>query len=350
MTDADLPVRARVVVNAGGPWVDAIRMLQGEGERPRLHLTKGIHLVLPRERLNVSRLVVMTTPDKRPVFAIPRGTVVYLGTTDTDYEGRYDDPWITLEDVHYLLDSANATFSVERLGLDDVVGAWAGLRPLIHQEGKKPTEISRKDEILIGPTGLLSIAGGKLTTYRKMAERSVDMVAERLSKQIGQLPNKRGESDTERLSGGETGDDVAAFAQRLKTRWPQVPADIVERLVDLYGSNGERMVEAMAGDPSLAQRCMPVMAVTRAEVAYAVREEMAMTLEDFLERRARLFLWDPNNGTTVAAEVARLMGDLLGWNARKIEAEVASYQRHVREVKTFSPPLEAAPPPQVAHA
>ncbi len=113
MTGAEFPVRAKVSVNAAGPWVDAVRLLQGEGEKPRLHLTKGIHLILPRERLNVSRIVVMNAPDKRPVFVVPRGNIVYLGTTDTDYEGRFDDPAITLADANYLLESANNTFSVE---------------------------------------------------------------------------------------------------------------------------------------------------------------------------------------------------------------------------------------------
>ena len=347
--DTELRIRAKTIVNAAGPWVDAVRMLQGEAERPRLHLTKGIHLVLKRERLSVSRIVVMNTTDHRAVFVVPRGDVVYLGTTDTDYDGRYDDPFITLDDVHYLLDAANATFTVDRLGLDDVVGAWAGLRPLLHQEGKKPTEISRKDEVMVGPTGLFSIAGGKLTTYRKMAERVVDMVAERLS-QNGDQATKKGESDRAPLSGGDTGDDVPAFAARLKARWPQVATDVVDRLVTVYGSNGERMVEAMAGDPALAARCAPDVAVTRSEVAHAVRDEMAMTLEDFLERRARVFLWDPHNGLTAAPEVARVMGDLLGWDADRVGTELASYQRHVRDVKNFSPELEAVPAARVAHA
>ena len=175
MTGGECSVRAKVIVNAAGPWVDAVRLLEGEGETPRLHLTKGIHLVLRRERLTVSRIVVMNTSDHRAVFVVPHGDVVYIGTTDTDYDGRYDDPWITAEDVTYLLDAANATFDVDRLTESDVVGAWAGLRPLLHQEGKTPTEISRRDEIMVGPTGMISIAGGKLTTYRKMAERVVEM-------------------------------------------------------------------------------------------------------------------------------------------------------------------------------
>jgi len=346
---AELTIRAKTTINAAGPWVDAVRLLQGEGERPRLHLTKGIHLVLKAERLKVSRIVVMNTPDHRAVFVVPRGEVVYLGTTDTDYEGRYDNPFITLDDVHYLLEAANATFAVDRLDLDDVVGAWAGLRPLLHQEGKKPTEISRKDEVMVGPTGLLSIAGGKLTTYRKMAERVVDMVTERLPKNGGPA-TKKGDSDRAPLSGGDTGADVPAFAARLKARWPHVPADVVDRLVTVYGSNGERMVEAMAGDPALAARCASDVAVTRSEVAHAVREEMAMTLEDFLERRARAFLWDPHNGLTAAPEVARVMGDLLGWDAARVDSELASYRHHVREVKTFSPELEAVASARVAHA
>ena len=221
---------------------------------------------------------------------------------------------------------------------------------MLHQEGKKPTEISRKDEIMVGPTGLLSIAGGKLTTYRKMAERVVDMVVQRLSEGGERLREKKGDSERALLSGGETGDDVTGFTARLTARWPQVPADIVERLVSVYGSNGERMVEAMAGDPRLAERCAAGLAVTRGEVAYAVREEMAMTLEDFLERRARLFLWDLHNGLTAAAGAARLMGELLGWDAQRQDAELAGYQRHVREAKTFTPELAVVSTQHSAHA
>lgn len=347
-TDTEVAVHAKAIVNAAGPWVDEVRLLQGGDERPCLHLTKGIHLVLPRERLSVSRIVVMNTPDKRSVFVVPRGAVVYLGTTDTDYEGRYDDPSITLDDVTYLLAAANATFAVERLGVDDVVGAWAGLRPLLHEEGKKPTEISRKDEVMIGLTGLISIAGGKLTTFRKMAERVVDLVVAQLTERGVRTPEKTGESERATLRGGDIGDDIDAFITRLAQRWPQVSPDIVSRLVSIYGSDGERMVEAMVGDPSLARRCAPGSPVTRSEVAHAVREEMAMTLEDFLERRARLFLWDIHNGLPVAPQVAHLMGELLGWDAARCAAEVTSYRAHVRDVNTFTSPEAASP--RVAHA
>jgi glycerol-3-phosphate dehydrogenase len=347
-TETEIAVRAKATINAAGPWVDEVRLLQGGKERPSLHLTKGVHLVLPHERLPVSRIVIMNTPDKRSVFVVPRGDVVYLGTTDTDYEGRYDDPSITLDDVNYLLAAANATFAVERLGRDDIVGAWAGLRPLLHEAGKKPTEISRKDEMMIGPTGLISIAGGKLTTYRKMAERVVDKVVEQLAGHGSRPPQPTGESAHQPLSGGDIGEDIDGFTARLLQRWPQIPADIVNRLAALYGSDGERMVEAMAGDPALAERCTPGSPVTRSEVAHAVREEMALTLEDFLERRARLLLWDVHNGVTAAAPVARWMAERLDWDAARCAAEVASYQAHVRDVKTFTAPESTDP--RVAHA
>jgi glycerol-3-phosphate dehydrogenase len=333
---AAFAVRAKAVVNAAGPWVDDVRLLEGEGEKPLLRLTKGIHLVLRRERLNVSHIVVMNAPDRRPVFVVPHGDIVYLGTTDTFYDGPKDEPAITLEDAMYLLDSANAAFSIEPLGPEDVVGAWAGLRPLLDEEGKKPSEISRKDEIMVGSTGLISIAGGKLTTYRKMAERTMDVVNEQLQEQGVSAPEKRGDSEEDQLSGGGTGDDVDAFVTRLQERWVRAPADVVSRLVNVYGSNGERIVEGIAGDPVLGTRCVAEKAVTRAEVAYAVREEMALTLEDFLERRARLFLWDVDNGLDVAPEAARIMGELLRWDAGRVDAEVAAYERHVAEVKRFA--------------
>jgi glycerol-3-phosphate dehydrogenase len=137
--------------------------------------------------------------------------------------------------------------------------------------------------------------------------------------------------------------DVEGFAAALKARWPKVPADIIDRLVLLCGSDSEHLVEGMAADPTLAHRCAPESAVTRAEVQYAVREEMALNLEDYLERRARLFLWDVHNGLQVAHEAAQIMGEMLDWDRKRIDAEVAAYRRHVDDVKAFCPSDEATP-------
>jgi glycerol-3-phosphate dehydrogenase len=349
LTGDEIRVRARVVVNGAGPWVDAVRLMSGKDEKPRLHLTKGIHLGIRRERLDLSRIVVMNARDKRGVFAIPRGAVTYLGTTDTSYLKPEDYPQITMEDVDYLLDAANRTFGVEPLTANDVVSAWAGLRPLLHQEGKKPSELSRKDEVMIAANGLVSVAGGKLTTFRRMAERVVDIAVEALKKQQVKLPAAIGKSDEALLSSGETGDDVEAYAERLRARWPRVGTDIVDRLVDLYGSNAERLVEAMSADPRLAERLSPSLPVTQAEVQYAVREEMAMTLEDFLERRSRLLLWDPDNGVGVAERAARAMGGMLGWDAQRVENEVSRYRVHADSSRIFPAEEPEAEPRQVAH-
>ncbi len=331
-------VRGKVLINAAGPWVDAVRLLSESGDKPRLRLTKGIHLGVRTERIGLSRIVVMNARDKRGVFAIPRGGVTYLGTTDTFYEKPEDYPYVTTDDVLYLLDAANRTFAVEpALTPDDVVNAWAGLRPLLAQEGKSPSELSRKDEVMIAANGLISVAGGKLTTFRRMAERVVDLACDRLQQDGMTLPARKGASDTVRLGSGETGDDVDAFARSIGERWPKVGADIIERLVTLYGSHAERMVDAIGADPQLGERLDPNRAVTRAEVEYAVREEMVLTLEDFLERRGRLLLWDTELGVTVAEGAARILATQLNWDAAHTREEVARYLALVERLKRFEP-------------
>lgn len=343
--DTAFPVRAKIVVNAAGPWVDNVRLMQGGGERPRLHLTKGIHLVVHRERLPLRHTVVMTARDKRSVFAVPRGDVVYIGTTDTNYEGPCDDPAVTQEDALYLLDAANQAFAIDELSLRDVIGAWAGLRPLLHEEGKAPSEISRKDEIMVSERGLISIAGGKLTTYRKMAERIIGMIATQLAERGVAVPDSaRAASDEQPLCGGDIDADVDAYIGGLHNKWPTVDRDVIDRLVATYGRNGERMVEAIAADPRLGTRCAPGSAVTRAEVQYAVHDEMALTLQDFLDRRARLFLWESGNGVDEAEAAARIMARALGWSDARVTSEVADYRAYVEATLSFAHDVDAEVP------
>jgi glycerol-3-phosphate dehydrogenase len=161
---ATVVARARVVVNAAGPWVDAVRALDVPGGPGTLTLTKGIHLVFRAEDLPARHCVVMNARDGRPVFTVRRGPHVYVGTTDTPYEGPLDEPPITGEDAAYLLDAVVRTFPALGLGVRHVVGAWAGLRPLVRVEGKAPSEISRRDEITVSAAGVVTVAGGKLTT------------------------------------------------------------------------------------------------------------------------------------------------------------------------------------------
>ncbi|MFP6663010.1 MAG: glycerol-3-phosphate dehydrogenase/oxidase [Deltaproteobacteria bacterium] len=270
-------VRASVVVNAAGPWVDAIRKLGG-ASRNRMQLSKGIHLVLPRERLPVNDIVVMRAPDKRMVFVVPWEDIVWIGTTDTFYPKAVERPEITREEVDYLLDSTNRAWPEAGIDAGDVRGAWAGVRPLLRQEGKKPSEVSRKDEVLIEPNGLLSIAGGKLTTYRKMAERVVDAVVERL--EPGAKP----------------------------CRTAKVP-----------------LVEGETPVP------MVRTSLSAAEIEYAIDEECAISVVDVLERRARANLFAGDNGLGATEAVAAALAARQSWSDEQIENEIQAYRARVAE-------------------
>lgn len=175
-TNLEQQINATVIVNAAGPWVDELREINHSKKGKRLHLTKGVHIVVPREKFNVNQAIYFDVDDGRMIFGIPRDRTTYIGTTDTNYNGDKEDVRTSSADAEYILSAVNATFPSVNLQLSDIESSWAGLRPLIHEEGKSASELSRKDEIFVSDTGLISIAGGKLTGYRKMAERIVDKV------------------------------------------------------------------------------------------------------------------------------------------------------------------------------
>jgi glycerol-3-phosphate dehydrogenase len=312
--DVERLVRARVVVNAGGPWADQVERRAGVRDGLRLQLTKGIHLVVPHARLPLRQVVVMAARDKRSVFAVPRDAVTYLGTTDTLADAAALNPSIGRDDVDYLLDAANRTFAGPPLAERDIIGAWAGLRPLLYQEGKTPSEISRRDEVRVDPsTGLVSIAGGKLTAYRTMAERVVDLVGERLGRpglacRTGELPlpGARGPQPSSR--------ELAEALPGLE------PAE-TSRLVRLYG------VEALDVVREAAAAGGGATGLHRAQVERAIEREMALTLEDILERRLRLLLFDPQQGLAVAEDTAALAAKRLGWNKERTARELDGYRR-----------------------
>lgn len=331
--DATVEIRATVVVNAAGPWVDTVRTLAGAASGRRLRLTKGIHLTVARERLPLAHIVVMTARDKRSVFAVPRDGTIYLGTTDTDHGAPTDYPAVTAEDADYLLEAANRTFAVPPLGRGDVLGSWAGLRPLLHEEGKKPSEISRKDEIMVDEaTGLVSIAGGKLTTYRTMARRIVNLVCERLggerrSCHTGEIP----------LPGGERPPaELPALVRSVATALPALAPGAAERLVRLYGTRVERIVARTTTDPSAAAALPGLPEVPRAEVEHVLDEEMALTVTDVLERRLRVLLFSPGLGVDAAETVAGLCARRLGWSADRTATEIADYRRLAASLRSFA--------------
>ncbi|MBT8321238.1 MAG: glycerol-3-phosphate dehydrogenase/oxidase, partial [Eudoraea sp.] len=178
-------IKSKYVISAAGPWVDKLRSVNNSLRGKRLHLTKGVHLVFPHEKLPVKQSVYFDVPDGRMIFAIPRGKVTYVGTTDTTYLEDKDEVTTDLADAIYLISAVNNMFPDIDLEMEDIESSWAGLRPLIHEEGKSASELSRKDEIFTSETGLISMAGGKLTGYRKMAERVVDQLSQKFLEDHG---------------------------------------------------------------------------------------------------------------------------------------------------------------------
>jgi len=318
-------VRARTVVNAGGPWVDDLRRLDRPQDQPSLHLTKGIHVVYRASDLPARHCVVMRARDGRPVFVVPRAAHIYVGTTDTDYVGPLEEPEITADDVAYLQDALARTFDGIDATPERAVGAWAGLRPLVQEPGKKPSEISRKDEIVVSPTGLVTIAGGKLTAYRRMAERVVDKLAPLLGRPLPSSP-----SAEQTLPGGDLrgASDLGAFAMLpdVRAALDKVSAATAERLIATYGSDALDVIGTADGPDALSM-VSPEVPLSVAEIQYAIRHEMALTLVDILERRTRLSYFATESARSAARAVAAIAARELEWDTARIEREIDDFTR-----------------------
>lgn len=298
-------VRAKLFINAAGPWVDAIRALEDETQTPKLTLTKGIHIVVPHAVAPVTGTLIIQAPDKRSVFAVPRHGFTYIGTTDTFYEKTHYWPHVETADIDYLLQSANKALRVDQLTHNDITSLWSGTRPLISQPGKKPSDISRKDEIWTGPGGVLIIAGGKLSAYRKMAERIVDQCVKTLG-----LTAKPCVTATTPLPGGEGPQSVEDITAKLLSTC--TPAQAL-RLAELYGSEAEKIASA----PS------PL----RAEAEHAVTHEGALTLEDVWVRRTARAWFAPKAGLPDLSELASAMSPLLGWTPEEQTKQIQQCEK-----------------------
>ncbi len=324
----EVRVRARVVVNATGTWVDTITALD-EPASPRLRLTKGVHLVVPRARVgNRAAVVVHAVADRRVMFVIPWGEHAVVGTTDTDHPGGPDaPPVVEPSDVAYLLDTVNHYFPAARLTPDDVTSTFAGLRPLIAPPAGaevSPSSVSREEDVFVSRAGLVSIAGGKLTTYRLVAANVVDRVVDALRKAgVGRKFGRCRTGDVP-LPGGETAPAVLAHAAISRDGHGLAPA-VIGHLAHRYGSRLGEVLGLVAGDRALGAPLAAPLPDPRAEVVEAVRHEWAQTLEDVLRRRTQVALRDPSEGVAAADEVARLMGETLGWDAPTTADAVARY-------------------------
>ena len=292
-------VLGRLVISAAGIWVDQVRRLEAGQVDARLVLSRGIHLVLHRDRLPVNHTVILPTRDKRMAFAVPRGRFTYLGTTDVFHDQPEYWPEFDRSDVDYLCAAAQRSLRTAPIADDDIVAMWSGIRPLVLEPGKKPGEVSRKDAIWTSPAGLVSVAGGKLSAYRAMAEHVVDLAAKRLER-----PTRPCSTATRPLPGGErtlSSSDVARLSP---------DADAAERLARLYGDEAAS-IAADGGDVA-------------AEARHAVICEGAATLEDYWVRRSARAWFDEHAGLDALEPAAAVMAQLLGWSDATRAAQVAS--------------------------
>lgn len=326
LTNEPLRIYAAKVINASGPWVDEVRKKDGSENGKHLRLTKGVHIVIDQSVFPLHQAVYFDTPDKRMVFTIPREGKAYVGTTDTFYNTDPIRPDVTEEDRSYLLGAIRFMFPGVDVKESDIESSWSGVRPLIYEDGKDPSEISRKDEIWEAESGLLTIAGGKLTGYRKMAETIVDLVAKRFKEEKGVLYSP---SETKHLpiSGGDVGGS-ANFLTFVKAKTAVgvskgFTEEEAKKIVHMYGSNAEKVFsyKEESGLP----------AVLNAQLLYAIGEEMAYTPADFFIRRTGALLFDIDTVLTYKQPVTNKMAQLFNWtdeektkHAAELEAEIAA--------------------------
>ncbi len=316
-------VRARVVVNATGAWADQLRKLEDPGADRILRLTRGSHVLVPRDRIGHRHAIAFLSPvDGRVMFVLPWGEFSYIGTTDTDHDGSPDDLSVRREDVVYLLRSANALFPGAHLTDDDVRAAWSGLRPLVHDVRRdSASSVSREHALIIGKAGMLTIVGGKLTTYRAMAAEVVSKVVGRLEGEFRPCT-----TDTEPLPGGESA-DLELFRARGATLG--LPAAVVEHLLRLHGTESAGVCNLALANRGLLERLHPAHPAIEAEVVHAARKELARTVEDVLVRRLHLYYETRDHGVRAARRVADRLGAELGWDEGRMTEEAAAYRRFV---------------------
>jgi len=334
LTDDTFQIRSKAVISAAGPWVDTLRQKDNSLRGKHLFLSKGVHIVVPHDRFPLKFSVYFDIPDGRMVFAIPRHRTTYIGTTDTPYKGNLNEVPINAEDVDYLIDAANHMFPSLQLTRDDVESSWAGLRPLIHEAGKSASEMSRKDEIFESASGLFSIAGGKLTGYRKMAERVVDRVAQRFQQQGRELKATHTHSIV--LTGGtfRHEEEVQQYRNELMERMGTLglPAVYAPYLVANYGKQTEQIFARMQEYGTASEENL-----AKAEAWYTIHHEIATTLLDFFNRRSGRLYFNMPSIPKVRDAVLGVFVEELGWGERRISEEIALLDREIRRLTVFEP-------------
>ncbi len=336
--DKTWSVQCRALILAAGAWTDEmIRRFELPIDRPLLRRTKGVHIVLPRERLPLARAITLISPvDGRVMFAIPWRERTVLGTTDTDFSGSADEVAADAEDVKYLCESGNGYFPGANLTPDDVIATWAGLRPLIAAPPNvDESEISREHEVFARKDGLVIIAGGKLTTYRRMARETVHKTLELLA-EIGAdegMQITRASTKDRPLPGAAgidapTLEGVAAIGRRLMNEF-KLDVDTATHLCGVYGMRSLELGAAIAKDRTLGERLDRELPYVWAEIEFAARKDLARTLEDVLARRVPLLLVSRDQGLGIADKVAARLAPILDWNQATTTQMLDEYKAEV---------------------
>ncbi|TMM59201.1 glycerol-3-phosphate dehydrogenase/oxidase [Maribacter algarum] len=331
----DFTIKTKYVISAAGPWVDELRSVNNSKKGKRLHLTKGVHLVFPYEKLPLKHSTYFDVPDGRMMFAIPRGKTTYVGTSDTNYNNDKDDVRTDLTDAVYILSAVNNMFPKINLEMEDIVSSWAGLRPLIHEEGKSASELSRKDEIFTSDTGLISIAGGKLTGYRKMAERVVDRIAKKIEEDGTKL--KECFTDEIPLAGNVDFKKFKHVKKYMAEIFDRIKSDgFTEHdawfLVTNYGKQTEIILENYA---SLKDEDLYVR-MAKAELHFGIDYEMVQNPMDFFIRRTGRLYFDIDSVRSLMEPVLQEFKSIYKVDDAQLEEWKEELNRELKEHSDFS--------------
>jgi glycerol-3-phosphate dehydrogenase len=320
-----LQIRAGVVVNAAGPAIERVRGIDQPASQRELRPAKGVHIVIPRERIHAEGAVAVESPiDGRRMFACPFDDVMMIGTTDT-FSDEIDEPVVTIDEVHYLLSAANEAFPNAGLTTNDIRSVWAGVRPLIASGDAEtpPSDVSRESEITESASGLISVAGGKLTTFRAMGETAMDRVMKRLA------ASRRGSAGPSRTAALALRDDAfkrADLENEVRRRFTLSPR-VADHLITAWGADAIALLDAA---PEELRRPIGKSRYLYAEIPWSIRTECPASLCDVLERRVRLALFAEGQGLPQLAQIAEVAAAAAGWDADRTRAEAAAYAAAVR--------------------
>lgn len=326
MSGKTFSVKTKVLVNATGPWTDNTRNYLQPSES-LLRPTKGIHIVFDKKRLPLQRSVVIFSEDGRMIFTVPKGKYTYVGTTDTDYKGNLDEIYANDEDINYLLKAANQSFHRAKLTKKDIISTWAGLRPLIGSEGD-PSDVSRDFEIVSDTSRFYTVAGGKLTTYRLMGEKTIRKIEKALPSEFNSVDNTRSDLAVAPLIGGNIRDitQYREFNKLIYSELWKLRPETIDRLITMYGTQFQLLGKYGSSRLTYITKDSDYLF---AELDYILENEMVLTLEDIMWRRLSLLIFDALNGTDIVQIIADEMAKILNWDDKKKAEELVKYSNLV---------------------